>query len=441
MPQRPGDPIKISAIHAPFHGRVLLPGSKSITNRALALASVARGPSILTGVLLADDTRCMIDALRQLNIPITIHEAAREIRIEGAAGPFNHPAADLFCQNAGTAIRFLTALCAASPGKYTLDGTARMRLRPIGQLIEALGVLGSPVKFLANHGYPPLMAGGGIGGGQCSFESAQSSQYISAVLIAAPLATSPVDIKLVGPVTSEPYVRMTISMMQAFGVTVESSLSADMQVRNLRVASPAYYTGCPYAIEPDASNASYFLAAAAVIPGSSMTIPGLGRYSLQGDVLFGDVLRQMGADVLMDRNEIRLTGPRRLEGITIDMNAIPDMVQTLAVVAMFADSPTRIVNVPNLRLKETDRLAALETELKKLGAGVRTTADSIEIFPATSYKPAALDTYDDHRMAMAFAVAGLRIDGVQINDPQCTAKTYPDFFSDFSAALRARPPH
>ncbi len=431
------DWIDIPPVTAPFAAGVILPGSKSITNRALALASIAEGKSILTGVLFADDTLRMIEALQALDIPIIVDESDRTITLTGTGGAFAPRSVDLFCQNAGTAIRFLTALCAASPGRYRLDGNARMRERPIGELAVAIQSLGGRVEFEINDGYPPLVTGGGISGGVCRFEQTKSSQYISAVLIAAPLAKAPVEVELRGPVTSEPYLRMTMEMMKRFGNRPQQVPGAGDGIKRIRITAPSGYTGCKFAIEPDASNASYFLAAAAVTPGSRIEIPGLGRDSLQGDVLFADVLRQMGADVFMDHTSMQLTGPKRLAGLTIDMNSIPDMVQTLAVVALFADCPTKIVHVPNLRVKETDRLAALETELRKLGAQVRTTEDSIEIYPAKSYHPASIDTYDDHRMAMAFAVAALRIKGVRINHPGCTAKTYPGFFTDFSRVVNS----
>lgn len=435
MTENPADCIDIPTVGTPFDTRVQPPGSKSITNRALALAAVARGKSVLTGVLFADDTLRMIEALGKLDISVTVERANHRVVIAGCGGPFADGAVDIFCQNAGTAIRFLTALCAASPGRYRLDGNARMRERPIDGLAEAITALGGRIEFELTSGYPPLVTGGGLNGGVCQFAQVKSSQYVSAVLIAAPLARADVEVQLCGAVTSEPYVRMTLDMMRHFGVRPLIPPSGDAEVKRIRVLAPAAYCGGEFAIEPDASNASYFLAAAAVIPGSRVTIPGLGRQSIQGDVLFADVLRQMGADVFMDSACIEITGPKHLHGLTIDMNSIPDMVQTLAVVALFADSPTRIMNVPNLRVKETDRLAALDNELRKLGARVHTTADSIEIFPAETYQPATIDTYDDHRMAMAFAVAGLRIKGVRINDPKCTAKTYPDFFADFLAAV------
>jgi 3-phosphoshikimate 1-carboxyvinyltransferase len=432
--------IYIPPVLAPFDVSVTPPGSKSITNRALALAAVAGGRSVLSGVLFADDTLRMIDALHALGITAIVNEPEHRVTVEGSGGRFADITADIFCQNAGTAIRFLTALCAASTGRYRLDGNARMRQRPIGELASAISTLGGHVNFEMADGYPPLTTGGGLTGGVCRFEQVKSSQFISAILMAGPLANADVEVELRGAVTSEPYVRMTLEIMRRFGVRPVMLPGLTEDIRLIRIAAPATYVGCEFAVEPDASNASYFLAAAAVTPGSRVTIPGLGRESLQGDVLFADVLRQMGAELFMDQASMQITGPKRLGGLTIDMNTIPDMVQTLAVVALFADSPTRIVNVPNLRLKETDRLAALDTELRKLGARVHTTVDSIEIYPAESYQPAAIDTYDDHRMAMAFAVAGMRIKGVRINDPQCTAKTYPAFFTDFLAAVNGRNP-
>jgi len=380
----------------------------------------------------------MVDALKRLGFDLAVDAAAQSVQIHGNAGRIPTAGCELFCGNSGTTIRFLTAICTGSPGTYTLDGVERMRQRPIGELASALQALGGNVKWLGSPGFPPLQAGGtGLTGGKCRFADVQSSQFISAVLMAAPLARCPVDVILEGPVTSEPYVRMTLAMMEQFGVsttTVADPKSAEA-LRTIRIPAPTTYKARNYAIEPDASNASYFLAATALTPGATVVVKGLGRNSLQGDVLFADILHQMGAELVLHADEIHLKGPAKLSGLSINMNAVPDMVQTLAVVALFAQGPTRIFNVGNLRVKETDRLAALETELRKLGAQAATTGDGICIIPPSKVVPARISTYNDHRMAMAFAVAGLRVDGVEIENPGCTAKTYPEFFRDFFAAV------
>lgn len=440
MPEKLPDVITITPPGRPFKASPRIAGSKSITNRALPLAAMAEGKSTLTGVLFADDTLRMIEALQKLGFTLAVDKPGKSISIEGLGGKIPNASAELFCGNSGTTIRFLAALCAAGDGRYVLDGVERMRQRPIGELVEALGAIGASADYTGQPGYPPVRVGGGISGGTCRFAASQSSQYISAILMAAPLARNAVNVELIGPVTSEPYVRMTLSMMQQFGITCRTSRCADNSPANRVIHIPhgSGYKARPYAIEPDASNASYFLAAAAICPGAHVTIHGLGRDSLQGDVLFADLLRQMGANMMMEVDTIHLGGGRNLTGITVNMNGIPDMVQTLAVVALFAQGRTRIVNVGNLRVKETDRLAALEKELTKLGAVVSTTVDSIVIDPPAKPHGARICTYDDHRMAMAFAVAGTRIPGVEIENPLCAAKTYPEFFQDFEACITAR---
>jgi 3-phosphoshikimate 1-carboxyvinyltransferase len=426
--------IDITPVTRPFRKTVLIPGSKSITNRALPLAALASGTSRLTGVLFADDTRAMIGALQALGLNLRVDEAARTVSIDGRGPDFPAKSATLFCKNSGTTIRFLAAMVSLANATYTLDGIERMRERPIDQLVNQLRRLGAKISYGAAENYPPItIAARGLAGGACSFQDAKSSQYISAILMAAPYAKSPVNIDLIGPITSEPYVAMTLRMMRQWGCT--SVTAKDSSVGRALTIAPAKYSPQTYAIEPDASNASYFLAAAALIKDSSITIAGLGKGSLQGDVAFADVLHQMGAGLAFGPDFVTITGTGELRGIEIDMNHIPDMVQTLAVVALFADGPTTVRNVWNLRVKETDRLAALETELRKLGAVVETGKDWIRIEPPKAMTPASIATYDDHRMAMAFSIAGLRSTGVRILDPGCTAKTYPDFFADLAAAV------
>lgn len=433
--------ITMQPVTAPFRASVRVPGSKSITNRALPLAAMAAGRSVLSGVLFADDTWAMIRALERLGYSMDVNESARTVAITGRGKEIPNCCAELFCGNSGTTLRFLAAFCARVPGNFTFDGITRMRQRPVDELARALCDLGSEVNYKMEKGFPPIIIkGDGLRGGVTEFTNAKSSQYISAILMAAPHAISDVTVRLLGPITSEPYVAMTLRMMEQFGLTVKVADSEGLSGKPMReITVPAGQSARAqnYAIEPDASNASYFLAAAAVNPGSTITIEGLGIGSLQGDVAFADVLHQMGAGLTFGRDFITVTGNGDLQGIDLDMNAIPDMVQTLAVVALFAKGTTRIRNVANLRVKETDRLAALQAELTKLGARVETTQDSISITPPESgtLNPASIATYDDHRMAMSFAIAGLKSPGVTILDPGCTAKTYPEYFADLAKAV------
>jgi 3-phosphoshikimate 1-carboxyvinyltransferase len=445
--------IDIQPVTRPFRKTLRIPGSKSITNRALPLAALAEGETTLTGVLFADDTWQMMSALQTLGYDLKMDQANATVRIVGRGKniPSFPGGITLTCGNSGTTIRFLTAMLTlaqggAGGGHYILDGVARMRERPIDQLVDQLKVLGADISYDIRSGYPPIrIQARGLAGGGCQFADAKSSQYISAVLMAAPLAENPVTVSLLGPVTSEPYVVMTLRMMEQFGVSVHMHDQCGQTTsRAIQVPTASYQPRPEYAIEPDASNASYFLAAAAITPGSSITIEGLSKKSLQGDVAFADVLHQMGAQLMPGDegsrwNSTTIAAPAdgKLHGIDIDMNHIPDMVQTLAVVALFAEGQTTIRNVWNLRVKETDRLAALENELKKLGADVVTGKDFIAITPPPdgAIDAASIATYDDHRMAMSFAIAGLRARGIRIENPACTAKTYPKFFDDLRAAV------
>ena len=435
------DAIDIQPVSSPFRKTVRVPGSKSITNRALPLAALAEGTSELTGVLFADDTWQMINALQTLGYDLRMNQAARTITITGRGANIPPgPSAPINCGNSGTTIRFLAAMLTLRHSEYILDGNPRKRQRPIEQLVDQLQKLGADIRYDAATGFPPIrIKARGLTGGVCQFSDAKSSQYISAVLMAAPYAESDVTVSLLGPVTSEPYVTMTLRMMEQFGVNVHVHDQCGQTLSRAIQVPTARYQPRTYAIEPDASNASYFLAAAAIIPGSSITIEGLGKASLQGDIAFAELLHKMGAGLAYTGNSVTITAPAdgKLSAIDIDMNHIPDMVQTLAVVALFAEGKTTVRNVWNLRVKETDRLAALETELKKLGAAVETTRDSITITPppGNTLTAASIATYDDHRMAMSFAIAGLRSKGITILDPKCTAKTYPDYFTDLQAVV------
>jgi len=426
--------ISIERATRPFRCSVAVPGSKSITNRALPLAAMACGESVLDGVLFAEDTEHMLAALEALGYEMEVHRARKRVRVVGRGADVPAKTVQLACGNSGTTIRFLTAMVALGRGSYVLDGIARMRERPIDELVVALRSLGARIDYEMREGFPPIrVAGDGLRGGTCTFADAKSSQFISAVLMAAPYAAGDVEVALVGPITSEPYVDMTLRMMAQFGVDVAERPTANGKVL---VVPRQPYTPRTYSIEPDASNASYFLAAAAITQGASVTIPRLGAKSLQGDVHFIETISRMGARTVLADDAVTVEGPERLRGIDVDMAATPDMVQTLAVVALFAEGPTTVRNVWNLRIKETDRLDALERELAKLGARVSTGRDWIRIEPPAAITPASIATYDDHRMAMAFSIAGLRADGVVIENPECTRKTYPEFFDDL-AKLRA----
>jgi len=433
MAQLPHE-LAIQPIDA-FDARLRVPGSKSLTNRALLLAALAQGESTLTGVLFSDDTRIMLDALATLGFELAIDEAAQMVKITGQAGSVPHAGCQLFLGNAGTAYRFLAAACCLAPassenqiGSYLLDGIERMRQRPIGQLVDALRELGAGIAYEGEVGYPPLsIRQTGLQGKTLTLQPTLSSQYISALLQVGPYCKNGLTLQFDGAVTSRPYVDMTIRLMQRFGVKV----SVDDAFTQVTV-EPGVYQGQAYDIEPDASNASYFLAAAAILPESRCCIMGLHRNSLQGDVRFADMLARMGASVHWEADAIEVRSPVDdvLHGIDVDLNDMPDMAQTLAAVAMFADAPTTIRNVGNLRVKETDRMAALQIELTKLGGRVLISGDDLIIQPPRDgrIQPAVIDTYDDHRMAMSFALIGLRSPGVVIRDPACVHKTFPNFF-------------
>jgi 3-phosphoshikimate 1-carboxyvinyltransferase len=422
------DSLEIQPVAGPIRARVRPPGSKSITNRALVCAALADGTSTLTGALDSEDTRVMIDGLGRLGIAVASSDAGRTLTIEGAAGRIPAIDAKLFCANSGTTIRFLTAMVTLGHGAYRLDGVVRMRERPIADLLDALGRLGACAASENGDGCPPVVVhANGLPGGTATVRGGISSQFLSGLLMAAPAAMTPVELVIDGLLVSQPYVRMTLAVMRAFGVEVET----DDGLSRFHIGAPQCYQAGDYAIEPDASAASYFWAAAAVT-GGQMTVDGLSAGSLQGDVAFVDCLERMGCDVRREADSITVAGGP-LHGIDVGMNAISDTVQTLAVVALFAEGDTTIRHVGHIRHKETDRIAALATELRKLGAEVTEREDGLTIRPG-SLRPATIDTYDDHRMAMSFAIAGLCIPGVRINNPGCTVKTYPAYFDDLKAA-------
>jgi 3-phosphoshikimate 1-carboxyvinyltransferase len=424
------DSIEIEPVKKPLCARVRPPGSKSITNRALVCAALAEGTSTLRGALDSEDTQVMIAALGALGIAVEVQVAGQTLVVAGTCGRIPAVEAELHCANSGTTIRFLTVLATLGHGAIRLDGVERMRERPIADLLDALNQLGANARSEGQNGCPPVVVhANGLAGGTATVRGDISSQFLSGLLLATPGATSPVELKIIGTLVSQPYVRMTLAVMQSFGVEVKTN----REFSTFHIAAPTPYRASDYAIEPDASAASYFWAAAAIALGE-VTVEGLSAASLQGDVAFVDCLEAMGCEVRRASDGITVVG-RPLAGIDIDMNAISDTVQTLAVVALFADGPTTIRNVGHIRHNETDRIAALATELRKLGAKVEERLDGLTIEPRPLHG-ATIDTYHDHRMAMSFALSGLRQPGVKINDPACTAKTYPGFFQDLATLVR-----
>jgi len=406
-----------------LRGEVEVPGSKSYTNRALLVASLADGTSRLYRPLHSDDTLYMTESLRALGVTVSHEDDGRALEVRGVAGSFPKDSADLYTGNSGTTMRFLTAALCGTHGQYRLDGNDRMRERPIQDLIDGLAQLGCDVVSEARNGCPPLqITASGIPGGRCQIPGTRSSQFFSAILMAAPHAQTDVTIEVVGELVSKPYVGITLRVMRDFGVNVE-----DHDYRSFHVPGGQRYQARDFTIEPDASNASYFWAAAA-IGGGPVRVTGLTSSSRQGDVGFVQVLERMGCTVREDDQGIEVSGGQ-LRGGEFDLRDMPDTAQTLAVVALFAEGPTTIRGIGNLRIKETDRIHALARELSKLGADVEEGDDYLVVSPAP-LTAAAIDTYDDHRMAMSFALAGARVPGLVVLDPDCVAKTYPGYFED-----------
>lgn len=432
--------LRLDPISSPFKASITPPGSKSLTNRALVLAALADGKSTLSNVLFADDTRVMLDGLAKLGFELGIDEASHTVSVVGRAGKIPASGAEIFCGNSGTTIRFLTALVSLGRGEFSLDGIARMRQRPIGQLVTLLKNLGVRIGYTGAEGFPPITVhASGLAGGIGSFGASQSSQYLSAVLQVAPYARNELQIALEPNQTSWPYVAMTMQLMDQFGVTCELIRDPDTGEPRKVIVPQHYYSPLDYVIEPDASNASYFLGLAAIHPGAKVTIERLGRRSLQGDVGFADVLHDMGAGLLFGPDFITITGPKQLNAIDVDLSHMPDTAQTLAVVALFARGHTVIRGLHTLKVKETDRLVALQNELTALGADVEIEDDSVLVIaPPEKLKVAHINTYDDHRMAMSFALAGTKSAGVTIKDVECVNKTYPNYFADLQQVTEQR---
>ena len=415
-------------------GAVHLPGSKSLSNRILLLAALAEGQAQVEGLLDSDDTRVMLSALESLGVSIERQGDSRNYRVNGIAGRFPQAAATLFLGNAGTAFRSLTAVLALSSGNYRLSGVARMHERPIGDLVDALRQLGAQIEYLQQEGYPPLQIAPCIPNGDAlvSVKGNVSSQFLTGLLLAAPLTGRAITIRVDGDLISRPYVDITLNLMQRFGVSV----TRDGWQRFHIAAGQAYRSPGSITVEGDASSASYFLAAG-VIGGGPVRVEGVGRTSIQGDVRFAETLAQMGARIGYEENAVIAAAGSELHGIDADFNHIPDAAMTIAVVALFAKGETVLRNIASWRVKETDRIHAMATELRKVGATVEEGADYLRIAPPLKLLPATIDTYDDHRMAMCFSLVSLGGAAIRINDPQCVNKTFPDYFSAFSAITQA----
>ncbi|KFZ38397.1 3-phosphoshikimate 1-carboxyvinyltransferase [Shewanella mangrovi] len=410
-----------------FNGEVNIPGSKSISNRALLLAALAKGTTTLTNLLDSDDIRHMLTALSQLGIKYQLSADKRTCTVTGNGGPFNSSRPlSLFLGNAGTAMRPLCAALTLGTGDFELTGEPRMEERPIKDLVDAIAQLGANIQYLKNDGFPPVnILGSGLSGGTVKISGALSSQFLTALLMVAPLAKGDVNIEVVGELVSKPYIDITLALMAKFGVSVDNQQYQRFHVKG----NQQYIAPGNLLVEGDASSASYFLAAGA-IAGGEIKVTGVGKLSIQGDVKFADALAAMGADIEWGDDFIIARGSK-LHGIDMDMNHIPDAAMTIATAALFAEGDTQLTNIYNWRIKETDRLSAMATELRKVGATVVEGEDFIKITPPVAMQHAEIDTYNDHRMAMCFSLVAFSDAGVTINDPDCTSKTFPDYFAQF----------
>ena len=437
--------LKLDAI-CRASGNIRLPGSKSISNRTLLLAALANGRTRVVDLLDSDDTRVMLAALGTLGVPLT--RDGNDWLVDGVGGHFPVREADLFMGNAGTAIRPLTAALALGGGQYRLAGVPRMHERPIGDLVDGLTVLGADIRYTGIPGYPPLeiLPARVALVGPVPVRGNVSSQFLTALLMALPLlardAGEPAVVEVIGELISKPYVDITLNLMQRFGVTVERDAW-----RGFRVPAGAFYASPgTLHVEGDASSASYFLAAG-TLGGGPLRVEGVGRESIQGDVQFIDALARMGANLVAGPNWIEVRGftnedhPEKLRAIDADFNHIPDAAMTIAVLALFADGPSTLRNIGSWRVKETDRIAAMATELRKLGATVEESPDSLRVTPPATLRAASIDTYDDHRMAMSFSLAAFGLatkdPPLVINDPHCVTKTFPDYFNEFARLTSA----
>ncbi|WP_194089131.1 3-phosphoshikimate 1-carboxyvinyltransferase [Vibrio hibernica] len=409
-------------------GEVNLPGSKSVSNRALLLAALSNGKTRLTNLLDSDDIRHMLNALSLLGVQYELSENNTVCDIEGLGGAFiATESLELFLGNAGTAMRPLAAALCLGQGEFILTGEPRMKERPIGHLVDALRTAGADIQYLENENYPPLkITATGLKAGTVRIDGSISSQFLTAFLMSAPLADGEIQIEIEGELVSKPYIDITLDIMAKFGVHVENNNYQTFVIP----ANQVYQSPGEFLVEGDASSASYFLAAAA-IKGGEIKVTGIGKNSIQGDIQFADALELMGAEIEWGDDYV-LCRRKELNAIDMDFNHIPDAAMTIATAALFAKGTTSIRNVYNWRVKETDRLAAMATELRKVGAKVEEGHDYIIITPPQKLIHASIDTYDDHRMAMCFSLVALSDTAVTINDPKCTSKTFPTYFQKFN---------
>jgi 3-phosphoshikimate 1-carboxyvinyltransferase len=407
-----------------INGEIFLPGSKSLSNRALLIAALANGVTKITNLLVSDDIKHMLNALSQLGIEYTLSDCGTECVVVGNGGFFKTAEhLEISLGNAGTAMRPLCAALAASEGEFILTGEPRMKERPIGHLVDALVQLNADVEYIENKDYPPVnIKGKALTGDVVRIDGSISSQFLTAILMITPLLKTDTKIEIEGELVSKPYIDITLDIMSRFGVNVTNNDYQSFSVKG----NQSYQSVEKYMVEGDASSASYFLAAGA-IKGGEITVHGVGKLSVQGDKHFADVLEKMGAKVTWNDESITVVG-KPLTAIDMDMNHIPDAAMTIATTALFAEGTTTIRNIYNWRVKETDRLTAMATELRKVGAEVVEGEDFISITPPKLLKHADIDTYDDHRVAMCFSLVALSDTPVTINDPKCTSKTFPDYF-------------
>ncbi len=422
MDQLTLNPIKL------VEGTIQLPGSKSLSNRILLLTALARGKTEVYNLLHSDDTSHMLDALKRLGVKMEVSADRTRCVIEGMGGPFREQVTDLYLGNAGTAIRPMCAALCFGSGEFTLSGEPRMHERPIGDLVDALRQLGARIDYLQNDGYPPLkIHADRIAGGEASVRGNVSSQFLTALLLAAPLAERDVVIRVEGELVSKPYIDITLDVIRRFGATVNASGYEQFQVSG----GEGYQSPGSVLVEGDASSAGYFMAAAA-IKGGTVRVNGVGSQSTQGDVKLASVLEQMGAEVRMGPDWVEVSSGD-LHGVDLDLNHIPDAAMTVATTALFAKGATAIRNIANWRVKETDRLSAMADGLRRVGADVTEGPDFIEIDPPDQIKAAEIDTYNDHRIAMSFSLAALGSAPIMINDPDCVSKTFPDYFEKWAS--------
>ena len=414
--------IEVQPLQKKLDVVVAVPGSKSYTNRALLVAALAEGESQLSGALFSDDTDYMVQSLRKLGVGVEEDRAAARFAVRGNGGEIPVDGAELYIGNSGTTSRSIISYVALGNGTFVVDGDEPMRKsRPISDLLDALGRLGVDARSRFDNGCLPVdVQARGFKGGHTQLDASKSSQFLTSLMLAGPHTQEGLDIEMLGEFKTQ-YIDITMAVMRAFGAEVDHD-----NYRRFRIAGGQRYQARNYAVEPDASNASYFFAAAAVT-GGRVRIDDITADSAQGDIRFVDVLEEMGCTVHRDDRGIEVIGPKKLKGIDVDMKEISDTSLTLAAIAPFAESPVRIRNIEHSRWQETDRVAAMATELRRLGVEVEEHQDGIAVTPSIP-KPAAVDTYEDHRVAMSFALVGLKVPGIRINDPGCVSKTFPTYF-------------